>query len=223
MNLVKTFSVFSGLSSVNRYSMIHLGNPESVLEHIGMVAMLSSFLAREVNCRDNYCVEIQTVMGKALVHDVDELIVGDVPRPTKYHNANIREMFREVEAMGVRRVVAEMQLCPQLAGEVIRDHQFAKSGREGLIVALADTLAVVYKVWEEVIVRNNMGMIRQATSVRNQLVSLHEKIVIEFEDARAEVIEFLTEIIEQAGELMNRAAEKEDPVHGAILEQMVAE
>src|SRR5215813_953304 len=134
MNLIKTFAVFSGLSSVNRYSMVHLGNPESVLEHIGMVAMLSSFLAREINCRDHFCVEIQTVMGKALVHDIDELIVGDVPRPTKYASKQIRAMFKDIESRGVLRVVTEMDWCKELSSEIIRDHAYAKSGREGLIV-----------------------------------------------------------------------------------------
>src|SRR5262249_4960426 len=183
------FAVFSGLSSVNRYSMVHLGNPESVLEHIGMVAMLSSFLAREINCRDHFCVEIQTVMGKALVHDIDELIVGDVPRPTKYASKQIRAMFKDIESRGVLRVVTEMDWCKELSNEIVRDHAYAKSGREGLIVGIADALAVVYKVWEEVIVRNNMGMVRQASTVKEQLVSLGAKVTMEFEDEDG-VVEF---------------------------------
>jgi 5'-deoxynucleotidase YfbR-like HD superfamily hydrolase len=215
--------VFSGLSSVNRYSMIHLGNPESVLEHIGMVTMLSSFLAREMNCRDPWCVQLDMVVCKALVHDIDELIVGDIPRPTKYHSKSIRDMFRQVEEMGVKKVVTEMDLCAALSDEVVSDHRNAKEGREGLIVAVADALAVVYKVWEEVLVRNNMGMIRQANTVGEQLIRLREKIMAEFKDARMEATRFLLQIVDEACDLMERAADKEDPVHGAIAEEMVTE
>lgn len=222
MNLIKTFSAISGLSGVHRYSMMKLGNPESVLEHTGMVTLLSNLIAREINVMEPFSIDLDSMTLRALVHDLDELVVGDIPRPTKYHSKETREMFRIVEERGVRKVTVEIGISLPLQAEIIEAHRRSKKDREGLIVAIADVMAVVYKVWEEVLVRGNCSMARQARTVMDQLVSLRSRSIVEFNLDRPEIGQFVGDVIDVAYDVMKEASSRSDPIHGAIEEEMTS-
>jgi 5'-deoxynucleotidase YfbR-like HD superfamily hydrolase len=214
MNVVNLFSALSGLSSVHRYSMTKLGNPESVLEHIGMVTIMANLIGREVNVISREpIIDLNSMTAKAIVHDLDELVVGDIPRPTKYRNEKVRSMFREIESWGVHRVLKDMGLSLELAAEMSSRHEDAKRGRDGLIVAIADSMAVVFKIWEEVIVRGNMSMVGHAVSVKGQLVGLQSKVNLEFEIK--EVGDFLYDLLNDCIDMMVEADVKDDPIFGS--------
>lgn len=209
----------SGLSSVHRYSMMKLGHPESVLEHIGFVVFIANLMSHEINLIKTGTVDIGIVTMKAIVHDIEELVVGDVPRPTKYHSAESREMFRKIEKLGVSRVVKELHLSESLGLTMESSHEMSKIGREGLIVSIADTLAVVSKVWEEVILRSNYSMVRQSFTVCKQLDRLDEKIKsMHFDNG---VVSFLCNIVSDARRVMMQAQLNDRKIHGSMKEEMV--
>jgi len=221
VNVVKVFSVASGLASVSRYSMIALGRRESVLEHLGMVSLTANLLATQCNLIYSNCVDAGWVALKASVHDIDELVTGDIPRPTKYYNKDTRDMFRVIEERGVRKVTLEMCLVPELQAEVIQAHRQSKKEHSGAIVAVADVMAVCYKVWEEVLVRGNMSMAEHAVNVEGQLKFLRDDIHETFVGHRIKAGEFLIAILNDCSELMVKAAAKRDAIHGAIKEEMI--
>jgi 5'-deoxynucleotidase len=210
VNIIKTFAALSGLSSVHRFSMMKLGNPESVLEHVGFVTLLANLVARELNYIEPRTVEIHRVTIKALVHDLDELVVGDIPRPTKYHSPQIRDEFRRIEKWGVTKIVRDLQLSRGLQLEIIDNHQASKEGAEGLIVELCDVMAVAYKVWEEVLIRGNVSLVRQAKSVLNTLSPLSDKIAKRFPNAAQR--ELLGSMMMDVAAAMHLAAEQEHPM-----------
>lgn len=214
MNLIKTFAVLSGLSSVHRYSMMKLGHPESVLEHTGMVMILTLLIAEEVNALEPGSIDVLAAVTKAAVHDIDELIIGDIPRPTKYFSEETRAMFRVIEDRGVRKVAREMELSDRLQALVTKAHAESKDGPEGLIVAIADVLAVTYKVWEEVIVRNNMSLVRQASTAGRQLDRLQGQV--------GRKASWLSDLLDDASAMMATAARKEEKIHGIIQEEFGA-
>src|SRR5262249_21015406 len=110
MRLVKLFAMLSGLSGTDRFTNAKLIHRESVLEHVGGVVLTCYFLVSEMNARDYDCVDMGEVLSKAAIHDVEELLMGDTPRVTKYSTVQIRELFRQVETWAVRRIVEEIEL-----------------------------------------------------------------------------------------------------------------
>ena len=55
MKVIKLFSLTQGLSSIQRYSQLHLLKPESVMEHTGFVCLFTYVLCEEL---DSYALTI---------------------------------------------------------------------------------------------------------------------------------------------------------------------
>jgi len=195
-------SMMSRLASLQRFSMERLANRESVLEHLGQVVLTSLMLASEIRNRDSKVrIDLFTVMARAAVHDTEEVITGDIARPTKYASRETQEMFRKLSASAVEDIASELSSRADLPGfaSVMRaNHRNAKgAGIEGCVVALADILAVVTKVWEEVILRNSGAMIRQAHTARKQLVAYQKRINDEV-DRDSPTHAFLSRVVVEA-------------------------
>ncbi len=213
MKLLKLLTMTSRLANLQRFSMERLSHPESVLEHTGFVALISLVLASEVD------VNLETTVAYALVHDLDEVFVGDVARPTKYSSESAKRMFDDLAAMGVGRIAGELvEDFPNFAGSLPSDHAGAKHGREGLIVAIADVLAVVHTVWGEVLVRGNCAMLRQAFTAADQVKKLRARIATEFAGKDADC---LNSILDDAHALMTAAQEYERPILATVMEDIV--
>lgn len=212
VNVVNVFATMSALSEVQRFSMTRLATRESVLEHLAFVTILATALAREVNFAGG-SMDVGKVSRRAMIHDLDEVVTGDCPRPVKYHSREVREMFRKMEEWGVDKTLANMRLSDELTRAIKTDYVEAKDGREGLIVSMADAMAVVYKTWDEVLVRGNLAMVGHARAMIPQLDELRAKISSAFvnEVARAT----LDAIVIQCSSLMVRAASQDDALYGS--------
>src|SRR5678815_2569832 len=97
MVLEKLFGCLSGLSGTHRFSNAKLNSPESVLEHVGGVVLTCYLLCLEMNEREPGVLDAGEVLAKAAVHDVEELLMGDIPRTVKYASPSTRESFRLIE------------------------------------------------------------------------------------------------------------------------------
>jgi len=213
VNLVHLFSAISGLASVHRYSMTRLGSPESVLEHTGMVALTSNLVAREMNALSPGVIDVGEVTFRALVHDLDELVNGDVPRTTKYRDAKVRAMFKDLEEWGIDKIASGLEVSSALQTDISHGHRDAKSGLEGLVVAIVDAMAVCFKVWEEVIVRGNCSMVGHAARTSEQLLAMRNRVSDEVADFHSAIL--LSGLINQGIEIMCRAASKDDAMFGS--------
>ena len=213
MNVTKVFSALSGLSSVHRYSMDKLIQPESVLEHTAMVVFLANLLAREVNNLDGETFDVNWITLCALVHDLDELVIGDIPRPTKYRNERTVAIFKELGSWGIDNAVTGMELSVEMGQEIHSAYARAKKGRDGLVVAMADCMCVCEKIWEELLVRGNHAMVGHAVRVLDQLKTLRHSVHQEFGEV-GKVTGYLVDIIDQCESKMDRAAMQNDPIYG---------
>ena len=159
MYIKSQMNFISNLSSVTRYSQTTMAHTESVLEHSASVEMLSYFVGRRL-VHAGVDVDFEVLTLKALFHDSDEVITGDIARPVKYHSAELRSLLGEMEHENVKKLSVE------LTGE---DHFYqvwegAKNNPEGFIVKLCDALSVVYKIRDEVLERGNLSMCHIATN-----------------------------------------------------------
>jgi len=202
----------SRLANLQRFSMERLSHSESVLEHTGFVSLIAAILASEIDH-----VDVGAVVLKALIHDLDEVVVGDVARPTKYSSPDAKRMFDDLADMGVRRIAGNLYSdFPTFAGYLAHYHSEAKSGPVGLIVAIADVLAVVHTVWGEVVVRGNCAMLRQAFTADDQLRALMTRVATEFSGRDAD---FLRSVLEEASQVMIVAQGREEPILGTMMEE----
>lgn len=151
MNLLGCLSVASELATINRYSKSRLNNPENVLEHTGFVSMIAYFVGNAINNSESENkVDMGKLLSKCIAHDVEEFITGDVQRPTKHSSPEMLQLFEELSSDSILQVskITENK-------EIVRDWQTSKTGFEGEIVAFCDVFSVVYKAYDEVVMRGN--------------------------------------------------------------------
>ena len=141
------FAYISRMRYIGRWSLMRNSLPENIQEHSHMVAMLAHALG--VIRRDVFHVpcnpdEAATV---ALFHDSSEILTGDLPTPIKYHSNEIRDAYKEVEALACHKLLDTLPeelrgaYEPLLAGETEeRVHDLVKA---------ADKLSAYIKCIEE--------------------------------------------------------------------------
>jgi hypothetical protein len=168
MKLVSSLAVCRGLASVKRYSMETLARDESVLEHSGFVAVMCYLIGRSLLLPDDAMGQL--LVG-AVIHDVDEAFTGDVARTVKYHSDESVNFFKNFSNYSADRVAEETGIS-----SIRDDHAAAKYASLGTVVALADVLAVVYKIWDEVLMRGNLTMCRYARPVIGQLERVRQRV-----------------------------------------------
>lgn len=223
MDLVKFFSTAQSMASLARYSQTRLVAPESVLQHSGFVVLTCYFMGLELNSvaqnpRDE--ISIETLLSRAIVHDLDEIAVGDIARPTKYHNEETLAMFDKLKLIGIKKVVQELNLPIDVRTYVLADHDNAKVGRVGFIVDVADKTAVVYKLWDECLLRNNYTMVRQAMHLRSRDFLTHMQDAIPDHKFNDEQALYLHGLIGNLNEILDLVAAKHSTVHGIVNEAL---
>ena len=102
------FAYISRMRYIGRWSLMRNSLPENIQEHSHMVAVLAHALG--VIRRDVFHVpcnpdEAATV---ALFHDSSEILTGDLPTPIKYHSNEIRDAYKEVEALACHKLLDKL-------------------------------------------------------------------------------------------------------------------
>jgi len=163
------FSLVSRMSGIQRFSMLKMCHAEDVLAHTGMVCVFCYAITDRLNANQHGKdhVDMGEVLRRAVSHDFDESISGDVPRPTKYFSKELRAAMEQLENAGMENLQRKLKLP-----SVIMDHAIAKEGKPGSIVALADIMAAIHKCWEEAIVFNNHHFIEPANGMRTVLANV---------------------------------------------------
>jgi 5'-deoxynucleotidase YfbR-like HD superfamily hydrolase len=144
---------------------------ESVLEHTGFAGLFALFIAKRLDKdvlsqnQDFIGLDFGELLTRALVHDIDETILGDISRTTKYYAPEIKEMFSKIESESV------IDLTKFIGVDIDKAWSRAKDATlEGYILKLTDLAAVVYIVWREVTLLGNLSMLRVAEEVEQFLI-----------------------------------------------------
>jgi 5'-deoxynucleotidase YfbR-like HD superfamily hydrolase len=184
------------MSCISRYSQSYLLKPENVLEHTGFVAMLAySIGVRLVIAGER--IDFGKLLSKAVVHDMDEVITGDIPKTTKYANSTLSSLIHQFEDENMQKVSADVfcSMKPYIDWKEAKDDT-----KEGMIIRLCDSLAVVYKAWHEWIFLGNRSIKEFVLSVRESIdrmsfnLELFEKPEV-MQDIIDESIELCDEVL----------------------------
>lgn len=153
MNIINAIKYVTNLATTNRFSKSHLQNDESVLEHSGFVCLMCYFIGNAINEHQPERINMGKLLSKAIVHDIDEAITADVQRTVKYHNDKTIQIFEEISREATE-IISE-DICDK---NILIHWTESKKGDEGRIVALCDVISVIYKAYDEVVIRSNMGI-----------------------------------------------------------------
>ena len=141
------FAFMSRLRFIERWSTMRKTRRENVLEHTAQVAMVVHALAVLTNERHGGEFEPFKLATYALYHDADEVLTGDLPKPVKYANPQMREVYALIE-LDARARLLEM-LPSDLQPYYWPLIKAALEPEEALLLNAADRLAAYLKCLEE--------------------------------------------------------------------------
>ena len=166
----------SEYESVNRFSRNHLVRPENLVHHVGVVSIICAFLLNKMS--EEYEEELFSsreccqLMMRAVVHDMDEIITGDIVRPTKYASPEILGLLKKLEEESIGRVIEKFDLPIRWE----EDWRQAKMDLIGLLLKVADSLAVVMTCYREVTLYSNNQFIKVAEEAQVHIEQLAKKL-----------------------------------------------
>lgn len=165
------------LSSITRYNTRKVIRKQSVMEHSGavtLIAMVFSDYFNEVGIEN----DTQKVLRMAIVHDMDEVVSGDLPYDAKYSQGklseNLRNALHELTSYHVDMTLKMMKDKKlERSYKNLLDEEHAKDTVEAKIVKLADTAdTIIYSMQEEK--TGNKQLFREVR--KHQTVKLHSLI-----------------------------------------------
>lgn len=161
---------------VTRYSGLLQNHPESLTQHIHDVSVLAYIIGRKLIVNGEN-VDIGKLLEKCIIHDMDETLVGDIPRLTKYSNKECHEALSSVADIAAKGMSRKIDGTDYTYG--IWSNAKDDGSLEGFILRIVDMLSVTKKVIEEVEFANNKKFLQVAK----------------------ESVEYLGELINMASEL----------------------
>jgi 5'-deoxynucleotidase YfbR-like HD superfamily hydrolase len=143
------------LDSVFRFSRNYLIRPETVLQHSGSVAFLCLYLAHLVNYTEE-TISIDRLLQSALVHDMDEIITGDIIHSTKYANDTLLQELKNLATEKVDVLVKDYHLSNKWIPIWKKQNL---TPQEKAILKTADVISAAIICCREVYTFSNMSML----------------------------------------------------------------
>lgn len=203
MNLDHTF----------RYSGTKLVESESLSQHITDTIMMGLKIIDEINTRyGEIKLSPEEYVMKAVYHDLEEVITGDIPRPLKYYNEATLESMRDV-ADSVAESLFDKEFHSDYPHYDVWSN--AKDHAEGLILKIVDNLVVVNKVIKEVSLLQNHYMLRVAHEVIQYTSEIREMILrMDFKTMNLDkrIKDYLVDLLDGAIKSVGDILEENDKV-----------
>lgn len=159
---------------VQRYSSSRLCDPENLATHVYEVQMIGLMIINELK-KCSVEVDEHEFLMKSLLHDVDETVLGDTPRPLKYASPEIHDSIEEV-ADNTARNLMYSYFEGDTADRYYGYYKQSKKDLTGFIVKMADMLSVLKKVVFEVEYLHNLTMLKVVDNLVDYTESLRDSL-----------------------------------------------
>lgn len=145
------------LTSTPRFNGSYLVQPQSGADHAFRTAMIAMQIVDHYNAskKEKDQISREEVVIKALIHDVEESVIGDLPTPVKYITPEFRESVRIVEEKAMQDFV--LKDAGPNSEEYYDLWLNAKKEASGKIIKIADKLEGFIKIHFE-ISQGNQGL-----------------------------------------------------------------
>ena len=140
------FAYIARMRYITRWALMRNTFSENVQEHSHMVAVLAHALAVIRNRVYGGQIDAGQVAAAALYHDASEIITGDMPTPIKYYNPDIRDAYKQVEAIACRKLTG---MLPQRLQDIYAGLLTPADPEVEELVKAADKLSAHIKCLEE--------------------------------------------------------------------------
>lgn len=189
------------VDSTVRYSGVYQVRPESLSHHITDVSLLAYVLTLKLNTLGED-LDKGLVLEKVLLHDLDEVLTGDIPRSTKYYS---KDGLVAMQGVADDAIVQLTNLIEGGEG-IYKVWDEAKSEKEGLVLKLADMLCVTRKVIVEVEMLGNKYFLKVAYEVQDYLKQLSSSLHLE--DFNSASKEYISELIDGSLSVLSEVVSK---------------
>ncbi len=133
---------------------MHVVRQENVSEHIGFSAMYAYVMAEDLS-RLGHQIDFRSLMGKVVLHDVDESMSGDIMRGFKYSTDEVLDAITNASLINLVAYVSREVDGGEMGNRLVETWREAKDDSiEGRIVQFVDLLCVVAYCVEEVALGN---------------------------------------------------------------------
>lgn len=147
------FAYIGRMKFIKRWSLMHSGVDENVMEHSEQVAQFAHALAVINNKVFDGAADVGLCTALAVFHETSEVITGDLPTPIKYFNNEIKTAFKGLEAVANDKLLT--MLPEAIKGEYKKLLEPDRASYEYKLVKAADKLAAYIKCIEELKSGNN--------------------------------------------------------------------
>ncbi len=146
------YAMLFRMKYIDRWALMRNTRKETLAEHTLETAFIAHALAVIQNKRFGGSVDADKAAVLALFHDAPEIITGDLPTPIKYYNADIKNIYKEIENAAENRLLGLLpdDLRPEF------EQVFSTDDAElRLIVKAADKLSALIKCRDELSLGNS--------------------------------------------------------------------
>lgn len=185
------FNPINRMNEVSRYSSVYQETNESLAEHVTEVMTMSYLIAADLqkNCKE--ILNLSDLLQKCLLHDIDEVITGDIPRNTKYATSLVHMELNSVAETAVRMIEKSLGVS------IYETWSSAKENKEGEILKIVDMLCVVKKCITEIELRGNLTFLKVVTELEVHLTNtLYNNSI--YEEFNKESSKYLRNLVSQA-------------------------
>ena len=162
---------------IERWSWKRRAEPESVLEHSAIVALLALLAGEIAGKKQGRTVDFGVLLAHALLHDTAEVLCSDVVSPVKTANPVLAREFTALEREAETRLIATLPSWLETA----MARAFDPGGYEQALVKACDVYAAVIKCRLEVAAGNGV----EFESAREKLQSLFDRLKPDFPELDA--------------------------------------
>lgn len=187
------FATVSRMKYIERWALMRNSRPENLSEHSLEVSMIAHALCVIGNVRYGRNLDAEKAALFGIYHDASEIITGDMPTPIKYYNNDIRDAFKQVEALAETRLLAQLpdDLRPAFQ-EIFQISEKDLYLRK--LVKAADKLSALIKCIEE----ENSGN-REFRTARATI----QASIDEMQEELPEIRDFVTEFLPSYGKTLD--------------------
>ena len=160
--IIEELESLYSLKHIIRYNNLPRIKDESVAEHSYFVALIVSRLYQ------HYDFNLEKALLMAIVHDIFEVHISDVPRNVKMNYPKLKTIMDEIEDDCIKRKYPEYH-------DIIYDFN-GKHSIEALIVKLADNLSCIQYADTEIKLGSNYYMPEVVKEATKTVKKIEQKI-----------------------------------------------
>ncbi|MBR4832699.1 MAG: 5'-deoxynucleotidase [Butyrivibrio sp.] len=189
------FALISRMKYIDRWALMRNTRQENLCEHSMEVAMIAHALCIIGNVRYGKKLDANKAALIGLYHDASEIITGDMPTPVKYFNRELKNAYKEVEAMADDKLLEKLpgDLRPSFE-EIFKADDTEEERYMRRLVKAADKLSAYIKCIDEIGAGNSEFRTAKEST---------EKAIRSMYTELPEVLDFVNEFISSYGNTLD--------------------